>query len=688
MRWILGGVAAVFVAVGLAVVGVMLIPREKIAQVAADQLKAATGRDVTISGVSDVSIWPNIGVTTGPVTIANATWAGPEPFFTANGLEIAVSTRALLMGRIDVRRIAADSAEVRLQQHSDGRGNWAFAPTTSKVASVDAGQLADTSELADTSGVADTAEVAGTTQQPSPTNTGSVSLNEIELTNAFFEYRAAQGPAMQLRDVGVLFGSLSRQGSSNIVVTGKLTNEPLRLAARVDGVNDFLAGEIVGVAAKLNTAGGGAVFDGSLSLAGFVDGILSLNMVDSDRFASAFGVGPSAQTIAGGQAPRPIQGTMRVQVDSGADVRIDDILLAVGTDDVSGRLKIDLGGERPVVTGAVTMDQVNLPQLLKASPPTTAPKTTSGASANAGSDGGGNPVAGGGKPTGWSTETIDMSALRFVDANVEFDTGPVILSKTAQLDSVSGRVAINNGRAEIDLDHVRGFDGWIAGQLVANARNGFSTRVNLTATDVNLAKVQNAFVGPPRGTGILNGQIEVLGIGTSLHDLMNSLDGQGQLNVENGGIIGVDLLQVVQGKVRSGGTTVFDRAAATFELRTGVLHNRDLQVDHRNYGAFGDGRIGLGARDIDYTVAVQLNGAAIGTADLRVPVRFRGPWAAMTIAPDLEALAKGRAEQAAREQLGNALGSEPTDSRSLREQVKDRLESEAGNRLLNLLGGN
>ena len=43
--------------------GLFLVPGEKIAQVAADELTRRTGRNVEIAGEAKISLWPDLGVT-------------------------------------------------------------------------------------------------------------------------------------------------------------------------------------------------------------------------------------------------------------------------------------------------------------------------------------------------------------------------------------------------------------------------------------------------------------------------------------------------------------------------------------------------------------------------------------------------------------------------------------------------
>ena len=90
MRWIFRLLGAVVVLAILAIGGVLLMPAEKIAGIALAKLETLTGRKVTLQGSVRPSIWPVLGVETGPVTMANADWSDAGPMFRADSLDIGV----------------------------------------------------------------------------------------------------------------------------------------------------------------------------------------------------------------------------------------------------------------------------------------------------------------------------------------------------------------------------------------------------------------------------------------------------------------------------------------------------------------------------------------------------------------------------------------------------------------------
>src|SRR5690606_16173518 len=85
-----------------------------------------TGRALQIKGEVSPRFWPVLGVTTGPVTVANADWSGEGPMFRAESLTVEINASALLGGEIRILGLRAERPEILLERAKDGRENWVF----------------------------------------------------------------------------------------------------------------------------------------------------------------------------------------------------------------------------------------------------------------------------------------------------------------------------------------------------------------------------------------------------------------------------------------------------------------------------------------------------------------------------------------------------------------------------------
>ena len=128
MRRALKILAGLIVAVIIAIVAVfLLVPTEKIAQIAADQVKSATGRELTLAGGVSPSFYPVIGVETGAVALSNADWADAPTMVSASSAKVGVELIPLLSGEIKVSEIRLIDPVIALEVNGDGTPNWEFA---------------------------------------------------------------------------------------------------------------------------------------------------------------------------------------------------------------------------------------------------------------------------------------------------------------------------------------------------------------------------------------------------------------------------------------------------------------------------------------------------------------------------------------------------------------------------------
>ncbi|MEL6209937.1 MAG: AsmA family protein, partial [Pseudomonadota bacterium] len=86
MRWVFRLLGLIVLIIIAAIAAVFLLPSDRIAGVVEERFQAATGRALTIEGDVRPSLWPELGVNTGAVSIANADWAGDAPMVAAVGL--------------------------------------------------------------------------------------------------------------------------------------------------------------------------------------------------------------------------------------------------------------------------------------------------------------------------------------------------------------------------------------------------------------------------------------------------------------------------------------------------------------------------------------------------------------------------------------------------------------------------
>ena len=108
MGWLLRIVFILIAVIGLVIGALLLMPGDKLGAILAEQVKAQTGRELTLTGDVRLSFWPVLGLETEAVTFGNAAWAGPQPMLEADSLAVGVDAAALFAGELAIRRILAE----------------------------------------------------------------------------------------------------------------------------------------------------------------------------------------------------------------------------------------------------------------------------------------------------------------------------------------------------------------------------------------------------------------------------------------------------------------------------------------------------------------------------------------------------------------------------------------------------
>ena len=207
MRWVFRIIVILVLAVMVAVAGLFFLPGEKIAKIAADQVRTHTGRDLVFEGGVSVTLWPILGVETGPVTFGNAEWAGSEPMLSAQSLAIGISAPDLLRGDIRVKRIIAVAPKLHLATDEDGLGNWEFGTFVSN-------------ETDSSGGTSDAGRVP-------------LTLERLTLTDASLVYNAAGAEPVRVENLDLSLEWPSATGPANIVLKARPAGEVVTIAANI-----------------------------------------------------------------------------------------------------------------------------------------------------------------------------------------------------------------------------------------------------------------------------------------------------------------------------------------------------------------------------------------------------------------------------------------------------------------------
>ena len=665
MRWAIR-LAGVVLGLGvLFVIALVLVPRERVAELAAAEFERATGRALTIEGEVRPSVWPKLGVRTGPVTIANADWSREGPLLQAASLEIGLDTYGLMTGVWRIDRIALDSPVIRLERAADGRANWDF----------------DRPDPAGGTGGGDGA--------PSAEGRGfaGFTLDEGVISGGRLLWiDHATGRRVQLDALDATASLPEPGGAAAITLAGQGNGRGFTVAGTVDEAAAFLSGQVVPVRLSALTGAARIGFDGRLGTAPLaVDGRLDAVLGDLSDLMAFLGRPQPALKPGLGQREVSVAGQLTRTKGGSLHLREADLLLD------GNRLRVDAdltrGEKRPRLEAKLRGAVLDLSAL---------------SAKDGGAKGGGAAAAGRGRAAaggGWSTTPFRLGALEALDAAVAISADGVDLGRL-RLGPTRAIVTLDRARAVIDLREVAAYGGGITGEVVLNARGGLSVGADLTLTGLATEPLLRDLAGYDRLATTGDLRLKLRSAGGSMDALMRGVSGTASARFGKGEMRGLDVARMVRtldaGSVGEGATTIFDSVTASVAIDKGVARNDDLTLTAPLLRATGAGRVDLGGRSLDYRLLPTLLPRSDGGGGVTVPVLISGPWANLRYRLDLEALVRQPVERELKERLtdeaAQKLGVVPDAGESLEDAAKRRarkaLEKEAARALEKMLGGN
>lgn len=644
MKWLVRMLITLVLAAVALAGAILVLPGDKLARLAADQIRAQTGRELSFTGDVRLTFWPVLGVETGPVVLGNAPWAGDQPMLTASRLAIGVSAPALLAGDVRITGIVAEDPLLRLET-AGGKVNWAFTPSRSQAS-----------------------QPGAATSGPQPR---LITLDRLDLKNARLVLIEDAQTRFDFANVDITASWPAPDAPLNLQARLALGPEVIGVDLTLPDLPAFSSGRVAAMQMQLTAPDTRIAFDGHAALSGDMAGKASLSTSNSARMLAAFG--QPGTTLPRGLGQK-------------ADVSAQITYTANGQLALR-ELAMDLDGNR--LTGAA--------DVTVADPPQVTARLAAGALDLTGLSASGAGAGTTAASAGWSTAPIDASALALVNGSARLAAQSIALPGLT-LGASDLTLSLDQSRAVLAMQPVSLFSGQLTGQLVANNRNGLSVAGDLRAEGVEMQQALATLAGVQRLSGPASGNLKFLAVGNNEDALMRSLSGEGGIQMGRGVIAGIDLDRLMGQGAGGGGTTVFNSLSASYRIDKGDLFNGDLLMLLDNFKANGEGRIGIGAREIDYLftpVALRANAGQ----GLAVPVRIVGPWASPAIRPDLTqviekatGLDAGQIEDKAKEEvlrkLGEELDTEIQPGQDVEGLIKDRLQQEATKGLLKLLGKN
>ncbi len=674
---VFGGVGVLALGVFAATIFIMSPPTDYIRREIVTRVKAETGRDLIIGGLVSFTVFPNIGLRLGDVSLSAPPTMGGEPLVKASSFDVGVRLFPLLRQQIIVERVALNDPTFALRVDGEGRRSWDMASMTGEALPV---------RFAGASGDRGIADLIIPAAHAAPGELAGLALNDISINNGAVRYNDERNgawgrfdginarfalPALDQPLTGT--GSFLADGETFKFVSTLTT--PAELAAQQTAK---LALEVSGMPLSFNyngTVGGSAA-----------SGAISANAPSLSALAQWWGTPVSPDV---GEGAVSFSATLNATAKL---AELNQIDLKAGRAVASGALSFqERAGDRPFVSADLRVSGLDVAALpLGADLRTTA---GSGRAVPAPSplsldapepapaenpqsiedllDRPGPRVKGYTQRAGtWSTEPIDIKALGLVDADARLQLADVTYGRT-KIDAAQVSLNLRDQIATINLAEVRLYRGIGKGVVTVDATNSdaaFSSDISLTGIASGPLLRDAARVDWLDGTADVSWNVN--GRGATEAQIIASLNGTSRVSVNNGAVSGFDigeaLSQLSEGSIPNfkhdpSKRTVFRSLTGSFAISNGIATNTDLKLNSPHLHATGAGSVNLPDRSLDYMVKPKLvanlqgDGGEANATGIEVPVHITGSWQQPEFAPDIAGAINSQGTVDAVKQIGKQL---------------------------------
>ena len=707
---IVSGIAALLIIAAFSVP--FFIPKSVYKNQIENAATNALQRDVTLAGDVKISVFPRISASVERVSVAN-----PDGFATPNMIEAgalrgSVKWMPLLSRRVDVQEIAFVDADVFLQRKADGNTNWEFAsskeaspPPEGTNGSFDAGiesailknaslifqddQSGETYKLSE---LDLEASLRGMDQPLSATASGRFQEQAftIDIWLDAPEALTRNLPAQARLDLASDLANIKYDGSVQLgdapSLNGTFETVVADLAALTQQFElDVPARSALGRLQVAGKASGAldspsltelklthdsdllsASYEGSVSLNGdgTVAGTLS---IASDRMrdllsAAAIELAPgdTLQTFA-------VSGTANGTFKS---VMVNNLNLSLDALRGTGQAGIDVSATTPRMIGDLSVPALDLTPFMGEPDPE---KTNQGI-----------------QP--WSDETLELSGLKSVNANLSLEVGSLTIGDVELTDAVMD-VDLTDGLLTADLSQFKAFSGLWLGKLTVDARPATpKVGFDMQGQNVAIANLLGTLAGFDSLTGTGQFKVSAQSSGTSIDAIMQAIDGEVSTSLSDGVVKGLNVAALVRsasslkqaiatGSIQElnfgealsqNAETDFSSFNTVLKVNDGVANVDVMKLLSPILGVDGTGQINLAGQSMDLRLATSVDKSAQGQGSvvqlngIPVPIRISGAWTNPKVTPDLSGVSSAfKAELGSRvlEELGvsNSAGSGSTE---------------------------
>ena len=667
-------IVVLFVA-ALVAVGTLFDPNDYKDDITA-AVERATGRNLTLDGNLELSVFPSVRIAVGSATLANARGFGNEPMAKIRSAELTVALLPLLSQRIEISDARLEGLELNLARDARGRNNWQDLGSNGTAAGAQApaaGGGGANLNLGIGAIEVDDARVTWT----DAANGSRWELTNFGLTAQGFgpgtEFPLEMRFGLSGKDVSVTVDAKTQATLSLADNQYRLDDLQVSLDGRGDawpggsgrakvGFQTFLANlndetlkldgltlDFLGVTTTGSLSGQKLL--SNLSLTGAVD----IHEFDPRAVLKVFGV---VLETADSAALKRASAKANLVYNS-SQIGLRDMQLKLDDSTLTGR--VSLAGE--ALGYDLSVDDIDVDRYL---PPAT--------DASAEDEG--------------SLDEVDLplDVLRTLNANGDLRFKKVKFSGMSLTDTTFS-LAAANGRVELKPTASL-YGGHLAGTVALQVQQDAARMtVNQDLSKVDLAPLGHDLIDSDAFAGTGDVHLNVTSTGTNLGEMRRKLAGDVSVSVVNGALEGIDFwyelrraratLDKTPVPARPSGPprTPFSSVSATGVVKDAILTNRDLNANLGFMNIDGKGTVNLLTDAIQFDLTAMLTDgeqlqsdpAMAKMAGGTLPLKVTGTLEAPSVLPDFGGLVRAKAREAVNERVDEK-------KQEVQDKLKDKLK--------------
>ncbi len=273
----------------------------------------------------------------------------------------------------------------------------------------------------------------------------------------------------------------------------------------------------------------------------------------------------------------------------------------------------------------------------------------------------------------WSEEPLNLSFLRLFNGFFTINTPNIIMS-SMEMGQSTIKTTVKNGVLKTNIPNVSLYGGKGTLDMELNAASTVpKVALGFTLNNVDGQGLLGAVANFTKLSGNTGTTMSIKGSGRSQAEIMRSLSGDGDFELAEGIVMGVDIEQftsnfnsissILQSRALPAGigssyNTPFNKIDGLFTIKNGVVTIGDFALTANTVLAEGAGKLDLGQQRVDFSLRPRLKDGK-GLAGFGIPIKFSGNFGGVKAGLDSDLMTKivaARAKEKLQNQLSNQVG--------------------------------